>query len=135
MARSFPFVILIFHLLCMQILCGQEDMKIFFKTTVHITSAVGGQLRFRCQSGDDDLGNQTLSFGQYYDFHFNPSSYTLFFCHFYWNSKDKSIDVYKQSLAGKCEHRLVHYDCFWRVTPIGFYLSRDDQHYQLINSW
>ncbi|KAG5560507.1 hypothetical protein RHGRI_003726 [Rhododendron griersonianum] len=133
MARFLPFVILIFHLLFMQTLC-QQDEKIFFKTTVHIKSAVEGQLQFRCQSGDNDLGNQALSTGQYYDFHFNPSGSTLFFCHFYWNSKDRSFAVYKQSLAGTCEHGLVHYDCFWKVTPTGFYLGNDDKHYRLINS-
>ncbi|XP_058202572.1 S-protein homolog 2-like [Rhododendron vialii] len=157
MAHFLPFVILIFLLICMQTLCEQGDVKVFFKTTVHIKSAVGGQLRFRCQSKDDDLGNQTLSTGGYYDFHFHPSFNTLLFCHFYWNSLDKSINVYYPNLAGSCEHGLVHYDCFWRVTPTGFYfsnndkeyafarswrvtptnfyLSNDDKHYRLINSW
>ncbi|KAI8566595.1 hypothetical protein RHMOL_Rhmol02G0053100 [Rhododendron molle] len=56
------------------------------------------------------------------------------FAIFYWNSKARSFAVYKQSLAGTCEHGLVHYDCFWQVTPTGFYLSNDDKHYRLINS-
>ncbi|XP_058202569.1 S-protein homolog 2-like [Rhododendron vialii] len=135
MARFLPFIILIFLLVCMQTLCEQGDVKIFFKTSVHITSAVRGQLRFRCQSKDDDLGNQTLSTGGYYDFHFHPSFRTLFFCHFYWNSLDKSFDVYAPNLAGSCEHGVVNYDCFWRVTPMGFYFSNNDKDYKFAKSW
>ncbi|XP_058201913.1 S-protein homolog 2-like [Rhododendron vialii] len=130
-----PMVILIFHLLCMQTLCEPGDTKTFFKTAVHIKSDVQGQVRFRCQSGDDDLGNQTLSTGQYYSFHFYPLYNTVFFCHFYWNSNDKSFDVYNHRLARTCEHGLVHLDCFWRVEPDGFYLSNNDKSYQFVNSW
>ncbi|KAG5560508.1 hypothetical protein RHGRI_003727 [Rhododendron griersonianum] len=135
MARFLALVILIFHLLCMQTLCEEGDVKIFFKTTVHITSGVEGELRFHCKSKDDDLGNHMLSTGGYYDFHFHPNWCTLFFCHFYWNSRDKAIDVYSQHLAGTCEHSLVHYDCFWRVTPNGFYLSNDDKYYRGTRWW
>ncbi|KAF7150554.1 hypothetical protein RHSIM_Rhsim02G0049700 [Rhododendron simsii] len=58
----------------------------------------------------------------------------VFFCHFYWNSKDKSFDVYAQRLTGTCKHGMV-YDCFWHVEPNGFYLSNNDKSYQFVHSW
>ncbi|XP_058202573.1 S-protein homolog 3-like [Rhododendron vialii] len=135
MARFLPFVILVFLLVCMQTLCEQGDTKLFIKTTVHIKSDVAGQLRFRCQSGNDDLGNQILSTGGYYAFNFHPSFTTEFFCHFYWNSRDKIFDVYNASITGACEHGFVHYDCYWRVSPTGFFLSDNDKDYHFSNSW
>ncbi|KAG5547936.1 hypothetical protein RHGRI_013574 [Rhododendron griersonianum] len=101
----------------MQTLCEPEDTKTFFKITVHINCAVQGQVRFRCQSSDDNLGNQTLNTGQYYSFYFYRFYNTIFFYHFYWNSKDRSFDVYAQCLAATCLHGLLSYDCFWRVEP------------------
>lgn len=44
-----------------------------------------------CQSKDDDLGYRTLLVGQQFDwkFHIQFFGRTLYFCHFWWQNKDK----------------------------------------------
>lgn len=106
---------------------------------VHIISRVPGPLRFRCQSGDDDLGNHTISNGQEYKWKFSPNIFrtTLFFCHFYWNSKDKSFNVYDmKNIDVDCDSKAsFDLQCYWEGRPEGFYLSNDNQTWQKRNGW
>lgn len=53
-------------------------------------------LSFRCQSGNDDLGNHTLTETQSYQWHFctTPFGNTLYFCSFKWGSKRACFEVF-----------------------------------------
>ncbi|KAM7462284.1 hypothetical protein LguiA_030405 [Lonicera macranthoides] len=98
---------------------------------VHIVNGLPDNtwwLVFRCQSKDDDLGYHQLLVGQeyYWKFRVNFFRTTLFFCHFYWENKDKIFNVFKASTAfPDCSP--VHDDpprCFWLVKDDGFYFSK-----------
>lgn len=74
---------------------------------VHINNNLhdgSNPLRLRCKSKDDDLGDKVRSVNEEFTFAFNEHVLggTLFFCHFYWNSKDKSFDVFNDTMADKC---------------------------------
>ena len=122
-----PLLIVAFYFICLQTLCYQQDLQILPSVTVHIISEVPNTpspLRFRCQSKDDDLGTHTLNTSQEFNWKFTPNIFgrTLFFCHFYWDDKDKSFDVFNYKLSPLCSGGL-HSDCYWVVKPDGFYLS------------
>ncbi|KAK3017546.1 hypothetical protein RJ639_007418 [Escallonia herrerae] len=80
---------------------------------------------------DDDMGYHTLYVGD--DFHFrfrnNVARTTLFFCHFYWDSKDKKFDVFNMKQYGEsCKLRefgIPNY-CYWYVEADGFYFVNHD---------
>ncbi|KAI8537897.1 hypothetical protein RHMOL_Rhmol09G0059700 [Rhododendron molle] len=82
-------------------------------------------LRIHCRSGDDDLGYHDLKTGEdfHWSFRLNFFSTTRFYCHFWWDSKDKSFDVfYYYTVADKCQKQRP-FTCYWIVRPEGFYLS------------
>ncbi|KAI3523662.1 hypothetical protein L1887_01954 [Cichorium endivia] len=97
--------------------------------TIHIESNVNN-LVFRCQSKDDDLGSVTRNAGEMYEIKFclNVWKSTVFFCHFYWESKQLMFEVFRQ---GKTSHEYcfsrVHgfkNDCYWMVRDDGFYIPQ-----------
>ncbi|KAK2985182.1 hypothetical protein RJ640_010471 [Escallonia rubra] len=66
-------------------------------------------LTIRCQSKDDDLGYHTLYAGDDFHWHFrsNAIGTTLYFCHFWWDSKQKVFDVFNMKVwADKCKGAL-----------------------------
>ncbi|GFQ03566.1 hypothetical protein PHJA_002500400 [Phtheirospermum japonicum] len=99
-------------------------------------------LNLHCQSKDDDLGDHTLAVNQvfnwsFYDdlgnktlrvnenFHWtfcqNFFGRTLFFCHFYWGSKQRVFTVFKTNpFKGSY---VTHY---WLAKKDGFYFSNDN---------
>ncbi|KAL7175052.1 hypothetical protein ACSBR2_028788 [Camellia fascicularis] len=90
-------VILAFHsvgtTLCeKQIISHHQLIQQVELAEVHVISNVPNPLRVRCQSKDNDFGMHTLNNGQDFFWRFRPR-HTLFFCHFYWGSKDKMFDV------------------------------------------
>ncbi|GFP82804.1 hypothetical protein PHJA_000423500 [Phtheirospermum japonicum] len=78
-------------------------------------------LLVRCQSKDDDLGMRTLYPGQGFDWSFNINIIrsTLFFCHFYWESKQDTFDVFNTKWD---LYRVYNYV----VRTDGVYLNNDD---------
>lgn len=107
-------------------------------TWVHIISRVPNELRLRCQSADDDLGNRTLSTGAEFKWNFRLNFFetTLFFCHFYWGSKDKSFVTYDKNIDLKyCRETSDQYNCYWEARPDGFYVSGDQKSWKLLNKW
>lgn len=87
---------------------------------VHITNELPSntqKLTIRCQSKEKDLGYHVLLVGQdyYWGFHRNLTGSTLYFCHFWWNKKDKVITVYDRYSDGR--------HSFWTVKADGFYFS------------
>ncbi|KAI3459597.1 hypothetical protein Pfo_016260 [Paulownia fortunei] len=77
-----------------------------------------------CQSGDDDFGNHTLYLNQYqrWSFYTNIFGTTRFYCHFWWNQKQRIFDVFYAKNAGICETGLTN-TCSWVVKADGFYFS------------
>lgn len=83
-------------------------------------------LTLHCQSHDNDLGNKTLNTNEEFYFTFRRLfvGETLFFCHFWWNSKQKIFDVYNHDIADSCgDVSRNRYECYWRVQMDGFYLG------------
>ncbi|XP_058201633.1 S-protein homolog 5-like [Rhododendron vialii] len=140
MARFFlPLAIIAFHFVCLQTLCEQQELiHLYAPRMVHIVSNVPNPLlKFRCQSKDSDLGLRTLNDGQEFSWKFYPHIFfrTLFFCHFYWETKDKSFVVYNQEIDGSCKNKKSEFNCYFRVSPDGFYFSNDNVNYKKINDW
>lgn len=100
------------------------------KNTVEVINGLPDDskpLEVRCQSKDDDLGHRILQPHEEFWWRFKPTliGNTLFFCHFWWNGKDKSFDVYDNNkMGGKCINRSVGTNtCYWLVQQDGFYFS------------
>ncbi|KAK3000344.1 hypothetical protein RJ639_021879 [Escallonia herrerae] len=117
------------------------------KAEVHVFNFLPGEipLALHCQSKDDDIGYHTLAYGQELSWKFNPHyiiENTLFFCHFWWNSRDRSFTVYDEHrLDRKCRKYNTHSfgTCYWYVTEDGFYLARyytdNRSEWKKINDW
>ncbi|WMV44317.1 hypothetical protein MTR67_037702 [Solanum verrucosum] len=100
---------------------------------VHIINALppnSKPLALHCKSGDDDLGNKTISTHDEFDIYFNEKLFggTLFFCHFWWNSKNIVFDVYNNHVSkssekdcGRLNPDLM--ECYWKVQEDGFYFG------------
>ncbi|KAK1390714.1 S-protein-like [Heracleum sosnowskyi] len=121
MKQFFPAIVIAIYL---------TSTKCYAKITVEIISGIHSHaepVRVRCQSKDDDLGYHTLDTREHMDWQFKPTliGNTLFFCHFYWNGKDKSIVVYdNKKMYGRCINKVQGIlKCCWKVKEDGFYFS------------
>ncbi|KAM7466306.1 hypothetical protein LguiB_013868 [Lonicera macranthoides] len=81
-------------------------------------------LEFRCQSKDDDLGYRKLHVGEgyYWKFKDNFFGITLYFCHFYWQKKEKVFNVFNRDTVCDVVTGDIH-KCYWLVKPDGFYFT------------
>ncbi|KAH7844030.1 hypothetical protein Vadar_023511 [Vaccinium darrowii] len=108
---------------------------------IHITSRVPNKpspLRVRCQSKDDDFGMHTLYEGQEFKWYFNRGLTTLYFCHFYWGSKDKVFDVFNVTTTddGYCNRTYGDaIECLWEARPDGFYVNNWERPWNKVNDW
>ncbi|GFY81472.1 hypothetical protein Acr_01g0012810 [Actinidia rufa] len=86
----------------------KRTARILDKYTVHVVNEIfdtsGPILKFRCQSRDDDLGEQTPKPGQDFNWSFklNVLRSTLFFCSFNRGQQKRSFDVFNVHIARKC---------------------------------
>uniref|UniRef100_M1DEZ0 S-protein homolog n=2 Tax=Solanum TaxID=4107 RepID=M1DEZ0_SOLTU len=102
-------------------------MNAIEKIEVHIVDGIEKQtppLKFHCASRDDDLGWHYPHLGSDFTFSFRPSvfSETVFFCHFFWGSKDSAFEVYRDS--GACGKEGIDTGtCYWLVKEDGFYFA------------
>ncbi|CAN4081119.1 unnamed protein product [Withania somnifera] len=76
---------------------------------------------------DDDLGDHYPAINEDFNWSFcgSFSNRTLFFCHFWWNSKDKAFDVFnddKYCVNDSIVVNTLNY-CKWEVRLDGFYLE------------
>ncbi|KAL7175046.1 hypothetical protein ACSBR2_028782 [Camellia fascicularis] len=95
-------------------------------------------LRLRCQSKDTDFGMHTLVNGQEFSWKFIPNAIptTLYFCHFYWTTKDRVFAVYDNRIDSLCDtHTFKDKNCYWSVRSDGFYFRNDKTNYKKINDW
>ncbi|PWA87286.1 plant self-incompatibility S1 [Artemisia annua] len=95
--------------------------------TAHIKVDVNN-LRFRCQSKDNDLGDVVRNAGEEFNIRFclNLFKTTLFFCHFHLGSKQRTFDVFSLKNGGDPDYCFMSEheskdDCFWLVKEDGFY--------------
>jgi len=120
--RSFKlFIFLFIHISYTE--C-EEKIFGFEKHEVHIVNGLPdntNMLEFRCQSKDNDLGYHTLLVGEEYYWKFRENFFgkTLFFCHFYWQGKEKAFDVYNKDTY--CLGPTPK--CYWLAKADGFYFS------------
>lgn len=95
---------------------------------VHIVNALPNNLTIHCASKDDDLGFHNLTDGADFTWRFcaNLFGKTLFFCHFWWQSKEQMFDVFNKEMAKKCScgYQMGNL-CYWNIRADGFYFSKD----------
>ncbi|KAJ9537412.1 hypothetical protein OSB04_030145 [Centaurea solstitialis] len=96
--------------------------------SVFIYDGINEPITVHVQSGDDDLGNRTISVNGYtkWSFCMNIGFKTRFYAHFYWNSRTAFFDVfdYDTSKAFCDNHKLFKKQrCLWLVRDDGFYLA------------
>ncbi|KAL7094062.1 hypothetical protein ACP275_11G077800 [Erythranthe tilingii] len=79
-------------------------------------------LFLHCASGDKELGNHTLTTGQDFQFHFCVNAHTLYFCHLWWNGKQKAFDVFNNDWPSwYCADKV----CYWEARSDGIYNSKN----------
>ncbi|KAM0017761.1 putative plant self-incompatibility S1 [Helianthus debilis subsp. tardiflorus] len=104
--------------------------------TVFIYNGIKDPINVHVQSGDDDLGNHTLALNNNENWSFCQTLTTLFYAHFYWNSKIAFFDVFDINTSQKYCTRWKYRKerrCFWMVKEDGFYLA--DHLYTFPGGW
>ncbi|KAK9666780.1 hypothetical protein RND81_14G210700 [Saponaria officinalis] len=104
----------------------------FQKYTVRVVNGIDNEpITVRCQSKDDDLGTHVLRTGEEFRWKFkiNFMMSTLYFCHFYWENRYKSVDTFKIGYA-MCDREYT-----WVVTKYGFYKGCDGKNLVLSVGW
>ncbi|XP_015087668.1 S-protein homolog 19-like [Solanum pennellii] len=100
------------------------------KIQVHIINKLPSntaQLQVHCASKDDEIANEYLAIDEDLHWSFCESFFetTLYFCHFWWGSMNKSITVFDD--AELCVHSALYANynnnCKWEVRQDGFYLE------------
>lgn len=97
---KFSFIFLFIQFIALQQVIGICILT--HKQTVIVMSFLPRDLApliVQCASKDDDLGYHTLHTNQNLLLRFCEDiiADTLFFCHFWWDSKEKSFDAYKET--------------------------------------
>ncbi|WMV51943.1 hypothetical protein MTR67_045328 [Solanum verrucosum] len=96
-------------------------------------------LTLRCQDKNNDLGYHTINVSEEYRFKFKDRFFggTLYFCHFYWNGKDKIFDVFNDFIADGCGSlKVTNDECYWKVQEDGFYFSgRQNGEFKQMYTW
>ncbi|KAM3249500.1 hypothetical protein T459_14254 [Capsicum annuum] len=120
-------------LLLLTILLDLPTSKSCFLTRkyhVHVINKLpsnSSNLKIHCAAGDDERGNHYLAANQEFDWSFCQGFAwtTLYFCHFWWNSKDKVFDVYNDPVHCVNDGKLpkLTTQCAWVVKADGFYLG------------
>uniref|UniRef100_A0A3Q7I863 S-protein homolog n=1 Tax=Solanum lycopersicum TaxID=4081 RepID=A0A3Q7I863_SOLLC len=92
------------------------------------------RLKFHCASGDDDLGYHYPAIGSDFHWSFCATPSTLFFCHFWWNGKDLSFDVFNTLFGCVTDGHVPDYvvNCHWQVKADGINLGYFDNDVQQI---
>ncbi|KAI3811809.1 hypothetical protein L1987_21541 [Smallanthus sonchifolius] len=101
---------------------------LFSYWTVFVYNGIKDPITVHVQSGDDDLGNHTLALNDNENWSFceGATFKTLFYAHFYWNSKTILFDVFDDDTSEKyCAKWKFRKErrCFWLVREDGFYLG------------
>lgn len=96
---------------------------------VHVTNHLpycSPSLFVHCASRDDEVVNGTLAHkGDVgWKFGMNFVRTTMFFCHFWWGSNNRSFEVFNRDYSDTCvyDEQTRHKKCIWIVRKDGFYL-------------
>ncbi|PWA37856.1 plant self-incompatibility protein S1 family [Artemisia annua] len=115
--------------------------------TVFVMDGEIDNLKAHCRSGDDDIGEKSLTVPQYFHwtFRMNIIGSTRFICNFRWMAdentvlKDKTFDVFNIRIMYRCGERFDVNNCYWLVRKDGFYFAKDDKPFpdgwQLLFNW
>ncbi|KAM3397096.1 hypothetical protein P3S68_000608 [Capsicum galapagoense] len=130
MALSFINTIFLLILITPLDLSLAKKCFLFKDYQVHVINKLppnSPQLKIHCASKDDDLGDRYPKVGEDFNWSFcaRVVGQTLFFCHFWWDSKEKSFDVFNNPhncVSDSIVPNLLNY-CKWEVRPDGFYLE------------
>ncbi|XP_060178238.1 S-protein homolog 5-like [Lycium barbarum] len=121
---------------------GLTPNGLFSGYLMHIIDALPNgapTLTLRCQDKNHDLGYQKINAPDEYRFKFRDQIFggTLYFCHFWWNGKDKVFDVFNDNISGRCGSRGAFLsECFWKVQEDGFYFGpRQDGPFERKYEW
>lgn len=122
MMKTFVFVVLATYFL--QATSQSRNCFLNPTYTVYIGNklpANSAPLTVRCQSKDDDLGNHTIPVGKNYNWSFCNTflGSTLFFCHFYWGSKEVVFDAFNRTLVSICADQ----KCYWEAEAVGIFFD------------
>ncbi|OIT37765.1 hypothetical protein A4A49_58844, partial [Nicotiana attenuata] len=105
----------------------------FYRHRIHVhivdgIQANSPQLSFHCQSDDDDLGYHypTLNQEFQFDFKLRVFAVTLFYCHFWWGTKQAMFDVFRVDGACSVYGGLDTKQCYWLIKEDGFYFANQE---------
>lgn len=95
----------------------QEKKRCFWtpKYTVQLLNKLppdSPPLYARCQSKNDDLGNQTIGVNQVLSWSFCENFYpnTKYFCHLWWGPKYLMFDIFNLPIKVLCGDRVCHWE-------------------------
>ncbi|KAI3470518.1 hypothetical protein Pfo_027181 [Paulownia fortunei] len=117
-------ILFLFFLIAFNIFQGfAHKCFLTWKRQVHVMNNLPSNsppLKLHCASGDDDLGYHTLRVNQDFNWTFCENFYpnTLFFCHLWWGSKQKTFDAFSSKWIGPDSKH--HY---WIAKSDGIYFS------------
>lgn len=101
------------------------------KYEVHVINKLSSdspQLKIHCQSKNDDLGDHYPVVNEDFNWSFCHDVFgqTLYFCHFWWDSKDKVFDVFdnRYYCVDNPDRPNLTNICKWEVRFDGFYLQQ-----------
>lgn len=87
---------------------------------LYVINELPSAMRVHCASADDDIGYHTIQPNDniHWSFQENIFGRTLFFCHFWWGSKDQAFDVYADKhFTINSENKYL----YWIAREDGFY--------------
>ncbi|OVA17451.1 Plant self-incompatibility S1 [Macleaya cordata] len=98
------------------------------KTTVAVRNDISANtiLTIHCKSKDDDLGEQKLSYKQYFSWRFRPNYWdtTVFWCNFWWyDSNGHLVQGGYQVYKSKRDQYECFQQCLRSARPDGLYLN------------
>ncbi|KAK1417072.1 hypothetical protein QVD17_26194 [Tagetes erecta] len=98
--------------------------------TVYIYNQINNPITVHVESGDDDLGNHTLALNDNQNWSFCQAITvkTLFYAHFYWDSKTAFFDVFDYETSKRYCTKWGFQKprkCVWLVREDGFYLGEE----------
>ncbi|GFP92851.1 hypothetical protein PHJA_001429400 [Phtheirospermum japonicum] len=110
---------------------GKHELNIYCEVPANSSSVIA-----HCGSKDDDFGSRELYPSEYFGWRFrtNLIRSTLYFCHFWWGSKNKSLVVFQGDWDSD-----YYYMYSYVINKYGVYLSNDRNNHSanlgLVSTW
>lgn len=131
----YSFLILFSHI--------SHTMSIFtYGFRVHVINGLPNPMTVHCASRNNDFGMKQVAVNEdfHWSFHRNFLLNTLYFCHFWWSSYNRSFDVFNYTISEDCRFDKLKIDgneCVWVVKEDGFYFGNQlpPQNLEKIHVW